>query len=156
MPETTAEGRLAELGLVLPAIPAPMANYVPYKRDGNVIYLSGQGARRAEGGFYTGKVGAEVDVAQAYEHAKLIGLALLSTAKEAAGGSLENIEVLKVLGMVNGIPEFGEQPAVINGCSDLFVAVLGARGRHARSAVGMASLPMGITVEIEAIMRIVT
>ena len=153
MSATTAEGRLAELGLTLPKPPAPMANYVPYKRDGNVLYLSGQGPRRADGGFYTGKVGAEVDVAQAYEHAKLVGLALLATAKDAAGG-LENLEVLKVLGMVNGLPGFGEHPAVINGCSDLFVAVLGERGRHARSAVGMGSLPMGITVEIEAIMRI--
>ena len=155
MTATTADERLAALGLTMPTMAAPMANYVPYKRDGNVIYLSGQGPRRPEGGFFTGKVGAEVDVAQAYEHAKLVGLALLATAKEAAG-SLDSIEVLKVLGMVNGVPEFGEHPAVINGCSDLFVAVLGDRGRHARSAVGMGSLPMGITVEIEAVMRIVS
>ena len=155
MTATTADERLAALGLTLPNMAAPMANYVPFKRDGNVIYLSGQGPRRPEGGFYTGKVGAEVDVAQAYEHAKLVGLALLATAK-AAAGSLDSIEVLKVLGMVNGVPEFGEHPAVINGCSDLFVAVLGDRGRHARSAVGMASLPIGITVEIEAVMRIVS
>ena len=154
MPAITAEERLAEMGLTLPNLASPMANYVPYKRDGNVIYLSGQGARRPEGGFFTGKVGAEVDVAQAYEHAKLIGLALLAVAKEAAG-SLEHVEVLKVLGMVNALPDFAEQPTVINGCSDLFVAVLGDRGRHARSAVGMGSLPMGITVEIEAIMRVV-
>ena len=155
MTATTADERLAALGLTLPSMAAPLANYVPFKRDGNVIYLSGQGPRRPEGGFYTGKVGAEVDVAQAYEHAKLVGLALLATAK-AAAGSLDSIEVLKVLGMVNGVPEFGEHPAVINGCSDLFVAVLGDRGRHARSAVGMASLPIGITVEIEAVMRIVS
>lgn len=155
MTATTADERLAALGLTLPNMAAPMANYEPFKRDGKVIYLSGQGPRRPEGGFYTGKVGAEVDVAQAYEHAKLVGLALLATAK-AAAGSLDSIEVLKVLGMVNGVPEFGEHPAVINGCSDLFVAVLGDRGRHARSAVGMASLPIGITVEIEAVMRIVS
>ncbi len=155
MTATTADERLAAIGLTLPNMAAPMANYVPFKRDGNVIYLSGQGPRRPEGGFYTGKVGADVDVAQAYEHAKLVGLALLATAKEAAG-SLDSIEVLKVLGMVNGVPEFGEHPAVINGCSDLFVAVLGERGRHARSAVGMGSLPIGITVEIEAVMRIVS
>lgn len=155
MTATTADERLAAIGLTLPNMAAPMANYVPFKRDGNVIYLSGQGPRRPEGGFYTGKVGADVDVAQAYEHAKLVGLALLATAK-AAAGSLDSIEVLKVLGMVNGVPEFGEHPAVINGCSDLFVAVLGERGRHARSAVGMGSLPIGITVEIEAVMRIVS
>ena len=92
-------------------------------------------------------------VEQAYEHAKLVGLGLLAAAK-AAVGDLSKIEVLKVLGMVNAVPDFTDQPKVINGCSDLFVAVLGERGRHARSAVGMGSLPMQITVEIEAVMRI--
>ena len=101
----------------------------------------------------TGKVGKDVTVEQASEHAKLVGLGLLAAAK-AAAGDLGRIEVLKVLGMVNAVPEFGDQPKVINGCSDLFVAVLGERGRHARSAVGMGSLPMNITVEIEAVMRI--
>ena len=152
--ERTADERLIELGLILPAFPSPMANYVPFRRDGNVIYLSGQGPRTADGGFCTGKVGADLDVAQAYEHAKLVGLALLAVAKEAAG-SLDRVEVLKVLGMVNAMPDFGEHPAVINGCSDLFVAVLGDRGRHARSAVGVGSLPLGISVEIEAVMRVV-
>ena len=152
--ERTPDERLVELGLTLPALPSPMANYVPFRRDGNVIYLSGQGPRTADGGFCTGKVGTDVDVAQAYEHAKLVGLQLLAVAK-AAAGSLDRIEVLKVLGMVNAMPDFGEHPAVINGCSDLFVAVLGDRGRHARSAVGMGSLPLGITVEIEAIMLVI-
>ena len=90
---------------------------------------------------------------QAYEHAKIVGLGLLASAKLAAG-SLEKVEVLKLLGMVNGVPEFGDQPKVINGCSDLLVAVLGERGRHARSAVGMGSLPHNMTVEIEAVMRV--
>ena len=97
---------------------------------------------------------APYTVEEAYEHAKLIGLGLLAAAKQAAG-DLDKIEVLKVLGMVNAVPEFKEQPKVINGCSDLFVAVLGERGRHARSAVGMGSLPNQISVEIEAIMRVV-
>ena len=146
---------LKKLGLTLPSIPTPVANYVPWKRDGNTIYLSGQGPRRPDGTHITGKVGKDVTVEQAYEHAKLIGLGLLAAAKAAAGGSLDKVEVLKVLGMVNAVPGFGDQPKVINGCSDLFVAVLGERGRHARSAVGMGSLPVNIPVEIEAVMRVV-
>ncbi len=150
----SAEQKLAELGLKLPAVPTPVANYVPFKRDGHVIYLAGQGPRKADGGLITGKVGRDVTVEEAYEHAKTIGLQLLAAAKLAAG-DLDKIEVLKVLGMVNAVPEFKDQPKVINGCSDLFVAVLGERGRHARSAVGMGSLPNQITVEIEAVMRVV-
>jgi enamine deaminase RidA (YjgF/YER057c/UK114 family) len=149
-----AEEKLAQLGLTLPDVPKPVANYVPFKRDGQVIYLSGQGPRRADGTWLTGKVGRDVSVAEAYEHAKLVGLGLLAVAKRAAG-DLDKVEVLKVLGMVNSTPEFGDQPQVINGCSDLFVAVLGNRGIHARSAVSMGSLPKGITVEIEAVMRVV-
>ena len=149
----TAEEKLKTMGLVLPAPPTPMGTYVPFRLDGRTLYLSGQGPRKPDGSMHTGKVGRDVTTEQAYEHAKLTGLWLLSVAKLAAG-DLDRIEVLKVLGMVNGVPEFGDQPKVINGCSDLFVAVLGERGRHARSAVGMDSLPMNITVEIEAVMRI--
>jgi len=145
---------LKKLGLTLPNIPTPVANYVPWKRDGNTIYLSGQGPRRNDGTMHVGKVGKDVTIEQAYEHAKIVGLQLLAVAKQAAG-SLDKVEVLKVLGMVNGVPEFTDQPKVINGCSDLFVQVLGDRGRHARSAVGMGSLPNQITVEIEAVMRVV-
>jgi len=152
----SAEDNLKKLGLTLPKVPTPVANYVPWKRDGNTIYLSGQGPRNPEGGGYkTGKVGKDVSIEQAYEHAKLTGLGLLAAARQAAGGSLDKVEVLKVFGMVNAVPEFGDQPKVINGCSDLFVAVLGDRGRHARSAVGLGSLPNGMTVEIEAVMRVV-
>jgi enamine deaminase RidA (YjgF/YER057c/UK114 family) len=100
-----------------------------------------------------GKVGKDVSWEEAYEHAKLTGLGLLAAANLAAG-SLDKVEVLKVFGMVNGAPDFADQPKVINGCSDLFVAVLGDRGRHARSAIGMGSLPNNMTVEIEAIFRI--
>ncbi len=151
----TPEEKLKSMGLVLPNVPTPVANYVPFKLDGRTIYCSGQGPRKPDGSVYVGKVGRDYTVEQAYEHAKLVGLGLLAAAQKAAGGSLAKVEVLKVLGMVNGIDGFGEQPKVINGCSDLFVAVLGDRGRHARSAVGMGSLPNNMSVEIEAVMRIV-
>src|ERR687883_382344 len=148
------EDKLKDLGLTLPTVPAPVANYVPFKRAGDVVYLSGQGPRKPDGSFHVGKVGRDVTWEEAYEHAKLTGLGLLAAARMAAG-SLDKVEILKVLGMVNGVPEFADQPKVINGCSDLFVQVLGERGRHARSAVGMGSLPNGMTVEIEAVIRIV-
>jgi enamine deaminase RidA (YjgF/YER057c/UK114 family) len=150
----TPEEKLRELGLTLPTLPTPIANYLPFRLDGKTLYLSGQGPRKLDGSYHTGKVGRDVTWQQAYEHAKLVGLGLLAAAKTAAG-DLGKLEVLKLLGMVNAIPEFGDQPKVINGCSDLFVEVLGERGRHARSAVGMGSLPNGMTVEIEAVMRIV-
>ena len=149
----TPEAKLASMGLVLPEIPKPVGTYVPFKVSGDTLYLSGQGPRRADGSFVTGKVGRDVTIEQAQEAARLVGLGLLAAAK-AAAGELSRVEVLKVLGMVNAVPEFTDQPKVINGCSDLFVAVLGERGRHARSAVGMGSLPMGISVEIEAVLRI--
>ncbi|HET9903175.1 MAG TPA: RidA family protein [Xanthobacteraceae bacterium] len=148
------EAKLHELGLALPSVPTPAANFVPFKRDGHVIYLSGQGPRKPDGSLHVGKVGRDVSVEEAYEHAKLVGLGLLAVAKRAAGG-LDKVEVLKLFGMVNAVPEFTEQPKVINGCSDLLVAVLGERGRHARSAIGVGSLPNGMTVEIEAVMRVV-
>lgn len=150
----TPEEKLTSMGLSLPSVPTPIANYVPFKLDGKTIYLSGQGPRKPEGGYHVGKVGGDVMVEQAYEHAKLVGLGLLAAAKMAAG-DLSRVEVVKLLAMVNGVPEFADQPKVINGCSDLLVQVLGERGRHARSAVGMGSLPNNMTVEIEAIMRIV-
>ena len=149
----TPEAKLASMGLVLPEIPKPVGTYVPFKVSGDTLYLSGQGPRRADGSFITGKVGRDVTIELAQEAAKLVGLGLLAAAKMAAG-ELSRVEVLKVLGMVNAVPEFTDQPKVINGCSELFVAVLGERGRHARSAVGMGSLPMDISVEIEAVLRI--
>lgn len=150
----TPEEKLQSLGLTLPNVPTPVANYVPFKIHGSTIYLSGQGPRKREGGYHLGKVGRDVTVEQAYEHARIVGLGLLAVAKMAAG-DLSRVEVIKLLAMVNAVPEFTDQPKVINGCSDLLVEVLGDRGRHARSAVGMGSLPNNMTVEIEAIMRIV-
>lgn len=150
----TPEEKLKSLGLVLPKVPTPVANYVPFKIDGRTIYLSGQGPRKPDGKLVTGRVGEEISVEQAYECARLVGLGLLAAAKLAAG-DLGKVEALKLLGMVNAVPGFTDQPKVINGCSDLFVEVLGDRGRHARSAVGMGSLPSNMPVEIEAIMRLV-
>jgi len=149
----SADDKLRELGLTLPDVPTPVATYVSFKRVGDFIYLSGQGPKRADGTYPTGKVGADVSIEDAYEHAKQTGLGLLAAMKMAAG-SLDKIEVVKLLGMVNAAPDFSQHPKVINGCSDLFVAVLGENGRHARSAVGMGSLPNNMTVEIEVIVRV--
>lgn len=150
----SAEARLKELGIVLPPAPKPQANYVPFRLIGSMLYLSGQGPRDPQGKPLSGKVPSEVPVDVAYQHARLVGLGLLAVARDALG-SLDRIEaVVKLLGLVNGTPDFGEHPKVINGCSDLFVEVLGERGRHARSAMGMGSLPNRITVEIEAIMAV--
>ena len=149
----SAEQKLQELGLTLPTLASPVANYVRFKRVGDVVYLSGQGPKNPDGSIPSGKVGKEFTTEQAYEYAKNTGLGLLAAMKEAAG-SLDKVEVIKLLGMVNGVPEYGEQPKVINGCSDLLVAVLGENGRHARSAVGMGSLPNNMPVEIEVIIRV--
>jgi enamine deaminase RidA (YjgF/YER057c/UK114 family) len=150
----SAEAKLKELGIALPAAVAPLANYVPFRLHANTLYLSGQGPRLPGGGFSTGVVGRDVDVKRAYQDARQVGIGLLATARMALG-SLDRVDfVVKLLGMVNGAPGFGEQPQVINGCSDLFVEVFGEAGRHARSAVGMGSLPNNITVEIEAIFAV--
>lgn len=151
---TTPYDRLRELGLELPTAATPMANYVPFQLVNGFLYLSGQGPRKADGTMTTGKVGAEVSVEEAYQHAQLTGLNLLAVAHLALGDLARIKHVVKVLGMVNAIPTFGDHPKVINGCSDLFVNVLGDAGRHARSAVGMGSLPGNIPVEIEAIMQV--
>jgi enamine deaminase RidA (YjgF/YER057c/UK114 family) len=150
----TPEEKLALLGLPLPLAPVPVANYVPYRWAGSLLYLSGQGPKRADGTYRQGRLGRDTTIEQAYQDARLTGLNLLAVAK-AALGELSRIEaVIKLLGMVNAEPEFSDHPKVINGCSDLFVEVLGEDGRHARSAVGMGSLPNGMTVEIEAILLV--
>jgi enamine deaminase RidA (YjgF/YER057c/UK114 family) len=154
MTTKTPEERLAALGLTLPSVPTPMANYVPYRLADNFLYLSGQGPKRTDGSFMVGRLGKDASVEQGYEAARLTGLQLLAVAK-AALGELSRVDaVVKLLGMVNAEPPFGDHPKVINGCSDLLVEVFGDVGRHARSAVGMGSLPNGIMVEIEAILLI--
>ncbi len=150
----SAEARLQQLGIVLPKTPTPVANYVPFRLAGNLLFLSGQGPRDDAGNHLTGKVGADVSVEEAYRRARRVGLGLLAATRDALG-SLDRVEaVLKVLGMVNAVPEFKDHPKVINGCSDLFVEVFGEAGRHARSAVGMGSLPNQISVEIEAVLAV--
>lgn len=150
----SAEQRLRERGIELPSANAPVANYVPAVRTGNLVFLAGTGPFRADGTLATGKVGRDVTPEEAYQHARLTGLVLLSILRTAVGSLDAVARVVKVLGMVNAVPEFTDHPKVINGCSDLFVEVFGDRGRHARSAVGMGSLPFGITVEIEAIFEV--
>jgi enamine deaminase RidA (YjgF/YER057c/UK114 family) len=154
MTTSTPEQRLAALGLTLPAVPTPVANYVPYRWAGNLLFLSGQGPKLPDGSFQAGRLGKDATVEDGYRAARTVGLQLLAVAKSALG-ELSRIEaVVKLLGMVNAEPDFGDHPKVINGCSDLLVEVLGDAGRHARSAVGMGSLPSRIIVEIEAILMI--
>lgn len=146
--------RLEALGLTLPPVPPPVANFVTHVREGNLLYLSGQGPTEPDGRQYTGKVGGTVTTEEAYAHARLTGLNLIAVMQDALGDLGRVRRIVKLLGMVNATPEFGEHPLVINGCSDLFNAVFGEKGVHARSAVGFGSLPFGITVEIEAIVAI--
>lgn len=148
------EQRLTRLGFVLPDTSTPLFNYIPYRLCGNLLFLSGQGPLRADGTYSTGRVGKEVSSDQAYLDARLTGLRLLSTARQALGELARIGAVLKLFGMVNAEADFIDHPRVINGCSDLFVEVLGEAGRHARSAVGMGSLPNRMTVEIEAILLV--
>src|SRR5437660_2077673 len=134
----SAEARLKELGLVLPALPKPVANYLPYRLAGNLLFLAG-------------KLGADITIDEGYRRARLVGLGLLAAMRDALG-SLDRVDfIVKLLGMVNAAPDFNDSPKVINGCSDLFVEVFGDAGRHARSAVGNVMLPNQISVEIEGI-----
>jgi enamine deaminase RidA (YjgF/YER057c/UK114 family) len=151
---TTPYERLKQLGLDLPRPTTPLANYVPFVMANGFLYLSGQGPRRSDGSLSTGKVGATVSTEQAYLDAQLTGLNLLATAHHALGDLGRIRRVVKLLGMVNAVPDYTDHPKVINGCSDLFVNVLGDAGRHARSAVGMGSLPGLMSVEIEAILQV--
>jgi enamine deaminase RidA (YjgF/YER057c/UK114 family) len=148
------EQRLAALGLTLPPAPRPVADYVTHVREGSLLFLSGQGPRDHSGVLKIGKVGGDTSLEEARAHAQLTGLNLLAVLKAALGDLGRVRRVVKVLGMVNAVPEFGDHPKVIDGCSNLFVSVFGEAGRHARSAVGMGSLPNGITVEIEAIFAV--
>jgi len=151
-----AEARLKELGITLPQPATPLANYVGAVRVGNLLFVSGHGPDRTDGKpMARGKVGRELTVEQAYQVARSVGLSLLATTR-AQLGSLDKVKrVVKVLGMVNSADDFGDQPKVINGFSDLMVQIFGeAIGKHARSAVGMAGLPMGIPVEIEMILEV--
>ncbi len=150
----SAEARLKDLGIVLPPLPPPGGNYVPANLHNGTLYLAGQGPLLEDGSFASGVVGKEFTVAQAHFHARRTGMVLLAAARHLLG-SLDRVErVLNVFGMVNAVPGFGDHPKVINGCSELFVEVFGENGRHARAAVGMASLPHNISVEVTAIFAV--
>lgn len=147
----SAETRITELGLELPAPPRAMGSYVILKTTGNLAFTAGHGPIRADGSFITGRVGEDMDVEEAKEVARYVGLEILATLRQELGSLDRVTAVVKVVGFVNATPEFESHPAVINGCSDLFVEIFGEAGKHARSAVGVPSLPAGIAVEIEAI-----
>ena len=149
----TPEENLASLGITLPPVATPIANYVPSVRTGNLLFVSGNGPsddlpNRA------GKLGADLTVEQGYVVARDVGIKLIASIQDAVGDLSRVKRIVKLLGMVNSTPDFGDQPAVINGCSDLLVAVFGDKGKHARSAVGMGALPGDIAVEIELIAEV--
>jgi enamine deaminase RidA (YjgF/YER057c/UK114 family) len=151
---TAIETRLAELGVTLPDAPAPAANYVPFVVTGSLVHISGQISQDA-GGLIKGRLGADMDVAAGAAAAQRCAISLLAQLRNAVGGDWGRVRrAVKLTGFVNSTPEFTEQPKVINGASDFLVAVLGEQGRHARSAVSAASLPLGVAVEIEGIFEI--
>ncbi|WP_369059946.1 RidA family protein [Caulobacter sp. 73W] len=148
------EQRLAAMGVTLPEPGAPIANYVPFVRSGNLVHISGQVSRDAAGGI-TGIVGEDVDLATAQKAARLCGINLLAQMKAAAGGDLDRVvRVVKLGGFVQAGPSFFDIPQVVNGCSDLMVEALGDAGRHARSAVGVYRLPLNFAVEVDAVVEI--
>ncbi len=152
--KTDVEKKLKELGLTLPAPQKPIANYVKAVRSGNLVFLAGHGPSNADGTDISGKVGKDLTVPQGYEAAKSVGLNLLTSLKAEIGDLNKVKRIVKVLGMVNCTEGFTEQPKVINGFSDLMVAVFGEKGKHARSAVGMYALPNNISVEIEMVVEV--
>ena len=151
---TKPEQRLAALGLTLPNAPAPVANYVPYLLSGDLLYISGQVSKAPDGTLLCGRLGDGLSVEEGQKAARYCALNILSQAK-AALGDLGRIEqVLRLTGFVASAPDCGDQPVVVNGASDLMVDVLGDAGRHTRAAVGVAALPGGCAVEVDAILRV--
>ncbi|HEY4343708.1 MAG TPA: RidA family protein [Parvibaculum sp.] len=149
------EARLTELGIILPKAAAPVANYVPYVITGSLVFISGQGPMGPNGPEYKGKVGRDLDVEEGKKAARVTALNVVAQLKEAVGGDLDRVKrCVKLLGFVNSTADFNQQPAVINGASDLMVEIFGDAGRHARSAVSAPSLPVDIAVEVEAIFEI--
>ncbi len=150
------DARLAELGIVLPTPAAPAANYVPTVRSGNLVFVAGQVTFDAQGKpQFIGKLGREFDVAQGQQAAKLCGINILAQMKAALGGDLDRVvRCVRVGGFVNAVPDFTDHPKVINGASDLLVQVLGDAGKHARAAIGVGSLPLGVACEVEAVFEV--
>ena len=150
----TIQSRLEALGITLPEAPAPAANYVPYVQSGNLVFVSGQISSGA-GGLIKGRLGADMDAEAGYAAARSCGISLIAQLRAACGGDLERlVQVVKLGGFVNSAADFTDQPKVINGCSDLMVEVFGDKGRHARAAVGVPALRLGVAVEIEGIFEI--
>jgi enamine deaminase RidA (YjgF/YER057c/UK114 family) len=151
----TIDARLAELGIEIPPANVPAGNYVPYVQTGNLLFVSGQIPMVDGKPGFIGRLGAEFTADEGAEAARVCALAILAQVKEALGGDLDRVSrVVKLTGFVASTPDFTGQPAVVNGASDLFAEVFGDAGRHARAAVGMASLPAGVAVEVEAIIEI--
>lgn len=148
------EAKLQSLGIELPQASNPVANYVNAVRVGNLVFMAGKGPKKADGTYITGKLGADLTVEQGYEAARIAGINQLAALKAELGNLNKVKRLVKVLGMVNATPDFGDQPEVVNGFSDLMVEVFGQRGKHARAAVGMGSLPRGIAVEVEMIVEV--
>lgn len=152
--EKQIEKRLAELDITLPEASSPVANYVNAVTTGNLVFLAGKGPKQADGTYITGKVGTDLTEEEGYQAARLVGINQLAALQAEIGDLDRVVRIVKVLGMVNCGPDFTNQPEVINGFSDLMVAVFGDKGKHARAAVGMGSLPRDIAVEIEMIVEI--
>ena len=150
----TIAAKLAEMGVTLADAPAPAANYVPYVVSGNLVYISGQVSQGPDG-FITGRLGDGTSVEEGAAAARTCAISLLTQLNKACDGDLERlVRVVKLTGFVNSAPGFTDQPKVVNGASDFFVEVLGDKGRHARSSVGVAALPLGVAVEVEGIFEI--
>ncbi|MFZ9717867.1 MAG: RidA family protein [Chitinophagaceae bacterium] len=152
--QETPEQKLAAMNLQLPAVSKPMDNYVRYVQTGNLIFLAGHGPARRDGTQITGKLGKDISVAQGYDAAAVTALNLISTLKQAVGELSRVKRIVKVNGYVNSMSDFTDHPKVINGCSDLLVALFGEKGKHARAAMGMAALPNNIAVEIEMVVEV--
>ncbi|WP_436518068.1 RidA family protein [Ekhidna sp. To15] len=148
------ENKISEMGITLNEPSPPAGNYVNSVRTGNLVYMAGKGPNLPEGGYVTGKVGETLSIEEGYAAAKLVAIAQLAALKAEIGDLNKVVRIVKVLGMVNCAPDFANQPEVINGFSDTMVEVFGERGKHARAAVGMASLPRNIAVEIEMIVEV--
>ena len=151
----TIDKRLAELGIMLPTPTKPVANYVPWVRTGNLVFLSGQGAMREGKIEYPGQLGDSVSLEDGVKSARACAINLLAQLRDACGGNLDHVKrIVKLVGFVNAKPGFGDHPKVVNGASDLMVEIFGDKGRHARSAVGSPSLPLNLSVEVEAVAEI--
>lgn len=149
------DARLSELGLTLPQAAAPAANYVPYVQSGNLVFVSGQITLENGDLKFVGRVGEDFTTEQAYEAAKLCGLNLIAQVKAACGGDLDRVtRVVRLGGFVNCTQDFTDQPKVINGASDLMAEVFGEAGKHARAAVGVNTLPLGVAVEVDGVFEI--